>query len=633
VSNAPRSTSRTTRGRRRRRRSIALALVALLVLLLLADAAWAAWTTRGALLAAQDELEQGADSLRSGDLASATEHMETAASRAGTAEDFELHPSTRLAGFLPWIGDDVRAVAPLARAAGDAASAGLSLVAAAGEAGWDGGDLSILGPQGQVDLGTLERARPGLDDAATSLRRGSDELEGIAVDDLVPPLKDVVGDARSTLGEQLDLVVDARDLATALPGMLGGDGPRRYLLAFQNLSAPRGTGGYLGFVGVLEADDGRLELASLDPVGDVPVVPPVEVPPDVARRYERFGVRTTMWASNYPPDVPTSSPIAMAIWREAGLGSVDGVIWSDTVWMAGMLDAIGPVSTPAWPEPVTSENLVEVFNRRLFETQDSAEIDATQARLGLDLWAALLTRRPEPTALASAMSSGARSGNLAVYSTDDQAQAALERLDAAGLFALGDDPLAVVWQDASANRAGFFAEHEVASEVSLAADGSADVRTRVTMRNGAPSGPPSQLLGDGSDGVPVGFWGVDVEVYLPLDAIDPAVAVSRPSVTDIDEAYGHPVADAYLYADPGGRATATVDYRLDDAATEDDGVWTYRIRVVPRPSLRPVPYSLELTLPSGAQVVEAGGFAFDGTSLRWSGSPTEPLELVVSYAL
>jgi hypothetical protein len=507
------------------------------------------------------------------------------------------------------------------------------MVTAAQAAGWEGDDLPILGAQGRIDLAALAAAQPGLDDAAADLQRASEELDGIRADDLVPPLERAVTDSRTTLHEQEDLVVDVRDLAHLLPGMLGGDGPRRYMLAFQNLSAPRGTGGYLGFIGMLEADGGRLHLVSLDPVGDVEVVPPVDVPPDVARRYERFGVRTTMWASNYPPDVPTSSTIAMRIGEEAGLGAVDGVIWSDTVWMADMLAAIGPVSSEAWPEPVTSENLVEVFNRRLFESKDPATINQAQARLGLDLWAALLTRRPEPGALASAMSTGARSGHLAIFTTDGDAEETLQRLGAAGLFELGDNPLTVVWQDASANRAGFFAEHDVGSEVTIAGDGSATVRTKVGMRNGAPSGPPSELLGDGSYGVPVGFWGVDVEVYMPTDAIDPMVTVTGPSVTDIDEAYGHPVADAYLFADPGGGSSATVTYRRAAAASEADGLWTYRTQVLPRPSLRPVSYSLEIALPSGAQVVEAQGFVSEGNVLRWSGSPTEPLELVVSYTL
>ncbi len=628
-----RNAGRSTRVRRRRRRSIVLWLVAVVALLLIADAAWAGWTTRGSLVSAQEELEVGADALRAGDLTAATEHLRAAGEQAEAAEDFRMHPAALIGGFMPFIGDDVRAVAPLARAAGWASSAGLSAVDAADAAGWSGGDISVLEADGLVDLGVLERARPGLDDAATRLQLASEEIAGIDAGGLLPPLEEAVTDARSALGEQQELVVNVRDLASVLPPMLGADGPTRYMLAFQNLSAPRGTGGYLGFVGVLEAEDGRLTLASLDPVSDVPLVPPVQVPPDVERRYGPFGVSTTMWASNYPPDVPTSSHIAMQIGEEGGVGPVDGVIWADTVWMADMLGATGPVSSTAWPEPVTQENLVEVFNRRLFESPDQASIDDLQARLGLDLWSALLTGSPEPTALTSAMSAGARSGHLAVYSTDAESQQTLERLGAAGVFDPGENPLAVVWQDASANRAGYFAEHTVGSQVTLGTDGSARARTTVTMRNEAPDGPPSELLGDGR-GMPVGSWGVDVEVYLPVGAIDPQVSVTGPSVFDVDEALGHPVADAYLFADPGGRSAATVTYRLDGAATEADGVWTYRTQVVPRPMLRPVTYTLEISLPEGARVEHVSdGFVAQGNTVRWEGAPVEPTELVVSYAL
>ena len=75
-----------------------------------------------------------------------------------------------------------------------------------------------------------------------------------------------------------------------------------------------------------------------------------------------------MWASNYPPDVPASSRIAIAIWASGG-ASVDGVLWTDAVWMAEMLRGTAPVTSAAWPEPITADNLVEVFHRGFFEIE------------------------------------------------------------------------------------------------------------------------------------------------------------------------------------------------------------------------------------------------------------------------
>ena len=559
--------------------------------------------------------------------------MRRAEERALDAERFRLHPAAAIGSFLPWIGDDIGAVVPIARAAGWAASGGASLTRAAEAAGWGSANFSLVSADGAVDLQTIEEATPGLQEAAADLERASIELDGLSPAAFVPPLARAVQEAEAELDRQTRFAVDAGTLARVLPDLLGADGSKRYLLAFQNLSAPRGTGGFLGFVGTLEAVGGRLTLASLDPVSDVPTVAPVQVPAEVARRYGPFGISTTMWASNYAPDVPTSSRIAMAIWREAGRAPVDGVIWTDTIWMRDMLRASGSVLSTAWPDPITADNLVDVFHRQIFETANPASINAVQAQLGTDLFGAVLAGRPGPRNLASALSSGARTGHLALFAHDEVVQSSLEDLGAAGLFQLGENPLAVIWQDASASKAGYFAERTVASHVSLRPDGSSEVETSVTMLNEAPTGPPSELLGEG-DGVPVGWWGVDAEIYLPTDAVSPKVTATPRTLTGIDEAYGHPLADAFLFADPGGSSTATVRYEDPDTAVEAGGIWTYRIELRPQPAIRPIVHAVEIELPEGAAVVGTPRTAEVGDgSIRWEGAPTEPLELVFTYSM
>ena len=616
----------------RPRRRFVWIVIGVIAILLVADAAWAVWSANGALRSTRDDLRCGSEALLDGAIDVAQECFDRAQRHAATAGTFQMHPSMVLASFLPWIGDDVDAVSSMAEAARAAATGGASLTVAARAAGW-ANEVVLMGPEGEVDLDAIDRALPGLNAAADDLQQASNVLAAIDAGSLVDPLSTAVTEARIALQPQTTLVTNARDLGEVLPGMLGADGSKRYLLAFQNLSAPRGTGGYLGFLGELRAVDGTLSLDSLDPVGDVDPVPPVEVPPDVARRYGPFGVATTMWAANYPPDVEESSRIATQIWEASGRRPIDGVLWADTVWMADMLAATGPVDSSAWPEPITSENLVEVFNRRLFEGPDSTDTNAAQSQLGSDLWSALLNRQPDPTALGEAMAEGTREGHFAMFTVEDQTQATLELLDVAGRFDLGENPLAVVWQDASANRAGYFAEHEVASSVTLDPDGTATVQTTVTMRNGAPDHPPSILLGDGK-GTPVGWWGVDVEIYMPTGAEDPKLRTSSPSVTDVDEAYGHPVADAFLFADAGGTSSATVAYDVSAAASERDGIWTYSLQVRPQPMLRPVPYALDLALPAGAEVVELPlGATADAGSIHWTGEPTSPLELRFVYRL
>ena len=76
-----------------------------------------------------------------------------------------------------------------------------------------------------------------------------------------------VSNAVETLQTQLTSVLSttqsaARGAELLFP-MLGGDGPRHYLLAFQSNSEARGTGGLLGSYGIVSADNGHVHIDKL----------------------------------------------------------------------------------------------------------------------------------------------------------------------------------------------------------------------------------------------------------------------------------------------------------------------------------------------------------------------------------
>jgi hypothetical protein len=415
--------------------------------------------------------------------------------------------------------------------------------------------------------------------------------------------------------------------------MLGGERSRTYLLALQNLSAPRGTGGFLGFYGSLTATNGTVELDELTASSTVPEVRPVDVPADAARLYSRFGVRTTFWAANYSPDVPTSSTIALEIAEEAGLGSFDGVIWTDTVWLASMLGAVGPVNSKAWAEPLTADNLVDVLNRQTFLETSAMRSDDLQARIGLDVWDALLTRPADAVELASIMADATASGHFTAFSTTSNEESLLADLGADGAFEPGSNPFTVIWQDAGATRAAFFAEKRAATEIALGADGTAQVATTVTLNNGAPDGPPSILLGTGGGSPPIGWMGLDVEVYLPEGASEPQIETSEASVYSVQRAFDRRVGGCFLYGDPGDEMTCTLSYAAPDAATPVDDGWEYRMQIQPQPSLAPMPVSVTVQIPDGSEIEEMPpGASVDGTTVTWTGAPAEPTTLVFRYA-
>lgn len=613
-------------------RRLPVLILSLVVAALFLDALWVGLGTPRKLSRARENLKAGAEALRSGDLNLAASLFAEARQEALAAEGALGHPSARVAARLPWIGDDVRALRQLAAAAESTALAAGALTDAAGAVGWDGAGVPAMQSGGRIDLGAVQRAAPHLDQARAFVDSAERHLEAIDTGGLVGPVGDAVSSARSSIQDRADAVRTTDDLAEVVPAMLGADGPRRWFLGLQNPGAPRGTGGFLGFWGSLVARDGRLRLTKLQTVGEVREVEPVDVSPEVERRYAKYGTRTAMWAANYSPDVPTTAPIILEIAEKAGLGEFDGVILTDPVWMSYVLEAIGPTNSDAWPDLIGADNVVDILSHRVFETTDHNGADRIQRRIGLDLWRAAISGTPSAEGALSAFARSAAERHLAIFSTDPDEETLLDAIGVAGRFQPGGNRLAVVWQDFSANKAGYFADRSLIQSVRLAEDGSAAVEATVTLHNAAPDGPPSLLLGEPGDGTPVGWWGAQASLYLPADAQHIQQRAKLSTIVSLDREFGVPVSDALLTAPSGRTAAYSTTYSTASAATDNgDRTWTYRLTILPQPSIRPIPVSISVILPEGAEVLRLQGLRGSGERLTFDGDPATEETLEVTY--
>ncbi|GBC87864.1 hypothetical protein HRbin12_01882 [bacterium HR12] len=454
-------------------------------------------------------------------------------------------------------------------------------------------------------------------------------LAAVDPDGLAGPLASAVAEARAELDRRAPTLERAADAAELLPAFLGAEGPRRYLLVAQNLSDPRGSGGHVGSHAVLTAEGGRLELGPMAATVELGRGPAVEAPPDVAQRYRRFGSLEWLMAATYPPDFRTAGRLLVDLWAARGEEPVDGVISVDAVWMAYLLEAIGPVETPAWPEPLTPANVVEVLARGTFETGDADASNALQATLAEALWRAALERTPELRAFGEALGRATAERHLQVYSAHPEEEAVLEELGVAGAVPETDHPLQVVWDGASDNRAGYFAEREVAYRAVLSPDGWAEVELAATLRNGAPSsGPPSILLG--APGPRFGWFAAYVNVHLPPGA---RVLDLRGGSLALEEREdGRPVAMGLVEAGPGGSQTFRVRYRAQAVEELPDGSRRFVLDVLPQPALRPDLVSVEVELPAGADVLAASPeVRVEAGVMTWEGNPTTPRHLWVRY--
>ena len=610
-------------------RRIVWALVVIGILLAL-DTVWTVLSVRGQMERAEGALGRGADGLLEGNVDEAGTSFQDAAAAAGDTRSFLHHPAALLASVTPFISDDVRAVHHLVDAASLAADAGTTLTGAARRVGWQGGSLSGLSAGDTSLASTLSAAGGEIRSAAGQLESASTILTDTPTVGLTGPVRKAVLAGRDQVVKRADLLSSARDLANVVPSLFQ-DG-RRYLLVVQNPNQPRGTGGYMGYMGFLHSVNGDLTLDRFFRTPTELAKVPVKAPEDYSKRYERYGALVDMRQSNLSPDLPTSANVTLELARDLGWGEFDGIFMVDPIWMKYMLEATGPVDTPGWPQAITADNVVQVLGRDVFTLDQNSASDRAQDLIGTAVWNAVQTRNVPGTAMGEALARAAAERHLQVYSIHPDEEATLGRLNVTGRAALGKNPLSVVYEARSDNKVGYFIDRKMDVDVTLDDRGNATVTTTVRMKNGAPDGPPSRLLGEGTD-VPVGTWSSLISAYMPERVSGHPTFLPRGGNSGTMQEFGHQVGFGEVTIPSKGTAEWSVTYEAPDAVTYVEGASEYRLTFLPQPSLSPIPITVRIHLPDDHSVTSTStGMQTNGTTATYEDSPTTPEEIWVRFA-
>jgi hypothetical protein len=598
--------------RRTRRRAIVLGVVAgvaTAVVLLGLDGFLAVRRLNAGITVARADLVAGTESIEGGDPEAARAQFLAAAEHASSAKGSTGRPAMEIARALPILGDNVRGASAVAESQRQAAAAGIAMVEAANALAWQ--DLRAPGivSLGSLDPTKLQAALPHLDEVASSLATARAALDGVG-GHLIGTIRTGVEDARGLLDRRITLVDAFRDLCRLLPRLYGDDGPRRYLLAVPSIGRPTTGGGAIDLVGTLQGSGGTLTI------GDVRAAPPAVA------------------AVPANPSVRAQARSILRVSADAGLGTYDGVWFVDAQALSDLLWAVGDVDTSAWGTPISFESVERVLE---IETLDGTNAQATAALRGTivsDLLSAILERRPSIESLAFALSKAVAGRDLAIAIPEIPDRGLLRRLGSDGMFLPGPDPLGVLWDTTSANHVGALVRTRVNHIVSLESDGTARMRTVVTVRNGAPPDPPSILLGRlrGADPDPIGSWKATGLVILPRGAENAEVETSSPGETSVVKGGAFAAAQASFSVDSGDSMSAIVTYGRAGAVTEKEGHREFRLQVIATPSVFPARVVIVIRLPSGDEVTAASDtLRVDGGIARFTGSLDRSLELWVRY--
>ena len=612
------------RRRTRRRLAIAAGAVVGVAVILTVPALLSAVLARGPVTTGIAIGRSSLDQVEAGQAPAARAPLATAAADLATARRETTGWWDAGAYLVPLVAEQQRALAD-----GTRAGAHLTAVASAEAGRLDVQSLRYRG--GRIDLAAV-RALAGpvarLDAAAAGAQA---TMAGTRSEWLVGPI------AHRLAGLDSQVVRARRTLDLAAlglrdgPAILGGQGTRRYFVAFMTPAETRGLGGFIGAYGVLTVTDGRLSLTAsgratqLVPAG---ATPRLVAPADYAARYGSFSPQTHFEDVTYSPDFPTVEQVMAGLYPQVGGQPIDGALVLDPYSLAALLHFTGPITVPGLAQPLTEADAADVLLRGQYLTYADAvdeRHDLLQAALSAGFAKLTSETLPSPRTLSQVLDPMVRQGRLLFWSSHPSDQPLIDRLGLSGAFPRpgpGSDVLAVTVANAGNSKIDAYVHQSVTDAVRYdPGSGAVDATVTIRMRNDAPStGLPAYVIGSyPGSGLPSGTSEMWVSLYSPLAVTDAATdgtptGLSAPHPEDGVSAYS-----TYIQIPSGATTTLTVDLHGRVA------LGAYRLTTRLQPLANPQSLDVSVTAPAawGAASVPARWTA--GTaevqSHQWSWRP------------
>ncbi len=256
-------------------------------------------------------------------------------------------------GWLPGFGREAVAAPALLEMAVQAAAAGRGAVDAlaplAGLLG-DGAGLDSLPALTQG----LRDAAPGLAEAQARLAAADRARAGIQ-----GPLDPRLQRQIDRVDQLLPLAEAGLEAAAVVPGLLGADGRRAYLVLAQNSHELRATGGFISGVGVVAFEGGRIaELKVTDSYAVDNWDQPHPAPPQPLS--EQMGLQLwTVRDANWSPDFGQASEVTRALYAQDQGVATDGAIAVDLEAVRMLVGVLEPLQVPGIDEAITAANTIQ----------------------------------------------------------------------------------------------------------------------------------------------------------------------------------------------------------------------------------------------------------------------------------
>lgn len=530
-------------------RRIVLLTVGVLVLGAVCFAAYQIWQLQRELQRAESSVSEIRDALAVDDRSALDLAISDLQAAAGEASERADGAWWSAMSALPFLGDDVQGLRVVSSTLSLVASDGVGPLADTLEQA-DG-----LVENGRIDLELMEELSDPIARAAQVFRAADSEVNALDPANYLGALRPRFVEYADQLAATAQSLASAETAANVAPAMLGADGPRTYLLLFQNNAEIRATGGMPGSWALIEADGGRLEMTEQGGAGDFPTQERPVLPLTDAERAV-YGDAYGQYFQNpgFAPDFPRGAQLWRAHWdlRSPDL-PLDGVLALDPVALSYLMEGLEPIAVAG--RTLTSTNAVDELLSRPYLELDVEAQDAFFAEAARAVFDSAISGPSSPVAFIEGFSRAAREGRFLVAPFDGIVASELDASRVLGELS-GDDGsvphVDIGVNDATGSKMSYYLRYAVSVMAESCSGSTQELLGEMTLSQtispAEAESLPVSVTGGGIYGTEPGLQTVPIRIYGPyggsisnvvldgerVDLVGPATVIDgRPVATVI----------------------------------------------------------------------------------------------------
>lgn len=354
-----------------------------------------------------------------GDFEGVQEAVAEVAEHTSAARSLTSDPVWGAAAVTPFAGANLHAFGEIAAITDTVVQGALAPATSAGLL-----DASFLKPvDGRFDLSAVGELQSIFEGADAAMVDASARLDALDTSGTIGPIQDAHTRVTDFVEPLVPLMAGADGLVKELPKLLGQDGPRRYLVVFQNNAEARSLGGHAGSWLEVIVDDGRISLqqqVNVDPL--ISSMPIIGLTAEQVALFEGAGLRPSN--TTIVPDLQLSAETAAAYWNNAFGTTPDAVFFQDPVALGFFLQSTPPVTLPDGTVVDGTNAAAFLLNEVYLNYGTNEEQDAVFGYIVQQLFASVTGGSFDPASfLAAAINAGEQHRLLAWFFDDSEREA------------------------------------------------------------------------------------------------------------------------------------------------------------------------------------------------------------------